>query len=199
MKDINTKNYKQISAIYCIKNIINENVYIGSTTNLYRRLIHHRAMLLQNKHSNSHLQKAFNKYGLENFKIEILELCEKDKKQLCIKECNYCKQYDKLYNLKTIEELSFGFTRTISPESRKKQSLKLKGKIPKNLKDIQQQRRRKIKKIMNEKIVEIFNSCTEAAKSLNMTTNLFTLYIGKKLDKKPSKYFPKNVRYEYYE
>jgi len=198
MKNINIKKYKRRPGIYCITNTINNYVYVGSTVNLYARLIHHRAHLISNKHSNPYLQNAFNKYGINNFKIKILEFCNKDKKELYAKECYYCKQYNYLYNIATIEEISFGRTIKFSKEAILKMSNSKKGKTPKNLKDIQQKRRRKIKKIVNEIVVEIYDSCTDAAKSLNMTPNLFTLYIGRKL-KQSSKYFSKNTRYEYYE
>jgi group I intron endonuclease len=197
MKDISTKKYGRCPAIYCITNLVTGYVYVGSTVNLYRRLIHHRAQLLLNRHSNLHLQRSFNNNGIDNFTIEVLEFCEKDSKELYHKEGLYCLQYDKLYNQHTIEEISFGHTWTLNDEVKKKMSNIKKGKIPKNLNYIQQKHRRKIIKIVDEKITETFDSCTDAAKSLNMKPNTFNLYIGKKLGRKKSKYFPKNTRYEY--
>ena len=51
------------AGIYCFINTINNKRYIGSAKDLYFRLIEH----LSNKKSNSALQSAIAKYGLEKF------------------------------------------------------------------------------------------------------------------------------------
>lgn len=53
----------KVSGIYCIENKINNKTYIGSSKNLYQRLLKHFALLRHNKHENAHLQSAWNKYG----------------------------------------------------------------------------------------------------------------------------------------
>ena len=77
MKSI-TQNLK-ISGIYCIINLKNGNRYIGSSKNIRQRLWSHRAELRHNKHENSHLQAAWNKYGEQNFDYYVIEVCDKDK------------------------------------------------------------------------------------------------------------------------
>lgn len=67
----------KVSGIYCIENKINNKTYIGSSKNLYQRLLKHFALLRHNKHENAHLQSAWNKYGEESFEWFILELCDK--------------------------------------------------------------------------------------------------------------------------
>jgi group I intron endonuclease len=62
------------SGIYKIT-ILN-NIYIGSSSNLARRLWEHEWRLKSNKHNNNHLQNVYNKYNIENFITEILEYCE---------------------------------------------------------------------------------------------------------------------------
>lgn len=64
------------SGIYTITNIINNKIYVGSSCTLNRRLTIHKRTLRQNKHHNIHLQRAYNKYGKEFFKFELLEYCE---------------------------------------------------------------------------------------------------------------------------
>lgn len=64
--------------IYQIKNQVNGKIYIGSSINLKQRFAKHLALLRHNKHSNSHLQNAWNKYGEQSFTITIVELCDKD-------------------------------------------------------------------------------------------------------------------------
>lgn len=60
--------------IYRILNIINNKIYIGSTFNLKKRKKRHLSDLKRNVHPNNHLQAAFNKYGVDNFKLEVIEL-----------------------------------------------------------------------------------------------------------------------------
>ena len=81
-----TKELK-VSGIYCIENITNHKTYIGSSKNIYQRLLKHFALLRHNKHQNAHLQNAWNKYGEDSFRWFILELC--DSKELTEKE-QYC-------------------------------------------------------------------------------------------------------------
>lgn len=66
--------------IYMIINLINGKKYIGSSINIRQRLWEHRATLRHNKHYNNHLQRAWNKYGEENFDFSILERCPKEKR-----------------------------------------------------------------------------------------------------------------------
>lgn len=65
--------YKIISGIYTITNLINNKIYLGKSSNLKRRLNNHKIALLSLRHENEHLQNSVNKYGIENFKFEILE------------------------------------------------------------------------------------------------------------------------------
>lgn len=82
----------KISGIYCIINIKNSKKYIGSSKNIRQRLWSHRTELRHNKHENSHLQNAWNKYGEHNFDYYILEKCEEslllEKEQLYIDTIN---------------------------------------------------------------------------------------------------------------
>ena len=82
----------KISGIYCIINIKNSKKYIGSSKNIRQRLWSHRAELRHNKHENSYLQNAWNKYGEHNFDYYILEKCEEslllEKEQLYIDTIN---------------------------------------------------------------------------------------------------------------
>ena len=66
--------YKKIAGIYKITCIPKKKVYIGQSIDVYDRLFRqHRAALRRNAHENSHLQNAFNKYGEENFKFELIK------------------------------------------------------------------------------------------------------------------------------
>lgn len=65
------------SGIYRITNIINNKIYIGSSSNLKSRKYVHFNNLSKNKHPNNSLQSDYNKYGKDNFKWEIIEYVEK--------------------------------------------------------------------------------------------------------------------------
>jgi group I intron endonuclease len=70
---------QHISCIYSITHIISKKRYIGSAAIVLQRWYKHKYSLRVNKHPNSHLQAAWNKYGESNFKFEIIEECSKDK------------------------------------------------------------------------------------------------------------------------
>jgi hypothetical protein len=70
---LSAKDLRGKSGIYMIS--CNSRNYIGSSKSLYDRLLEHRQKLLNNKHSNDFLQKAFNKYGIDSFNYEIIEFC----------------------------------------------------------------------------------------------------------------------------
>lgn len=73
----------KLRGIYCIKNDINEKIYIGSSNHIMLRIFggnstSHINSLRKGNHINYHLQNAWNKYGEKNFSFNILELCNKE-------------------------------------------------------------------------------------------------------------------------
>lgn len=64
------------AGVYQIVNKINNKVYIGGTLDLRERLSNHISELRNNHHHSIYLQRAFNKYGVNNFYFEILDICE---------------------------------------------------------------------------------------------------------------------------
>lgn len=60
------------SGIYCLRNKINNKVYIGSAKNLHIRKNAHFNNLRKNKHENKRLQNSWNTYGKDNFEYFIL-------------------------------------------------------------------------------------------------------------------------------
>lgn len=79
------------TGIYLILNTVNNKVYIGSAVDIKKRWRDHKWHLKENKHHNSHLQLAWNKYGENRFQFSILEECGIE--NLLLIERNYIIQY----------------------------------------------------------------------------------------------------------
>lgn len=60
--------------IYRIYNVVNKKFYVGSTVNTRERFRSHRRQLRSGGHHCKHLQAAWNKYGEECFKFEVIEI-----------------------------------------------------------------------------------------------------------------------------
>lgn len=87
--------------IYIIKNKINSRLYIGSTSDSFRKRWNlHKHHLENDKHRNSHLQYSWNKYGSDNFEFTIIEKCL-NKLKVLEREQYYIDSYDfeDLYNI----------------------------------------------------------------------------------------------------
>lgn len=65
-----------MQSIYKITNRVTGKFYIGSARRTQQRWNSHRSQLNLNKHSNLHLQRAWNKYGGAAFDFEVIENCD---------------------------------------------------------------------------------------------------------------------------
>lgn len=81
--------------IYKITNIKTDQVYIGSTTNYKQRERDHKCNF-KNKRKKSKLYQAMERYGYENFKMELIEEVERDK--MLERETYYIKKYNSVEN-----------------------------------------------------------------------------------------------------
>lgn len=70
------QNNKKLGGIYQIRQLSTGKKYIGSGTNLSRRLSRHRSELNCNRHANHHLQNAWVKHGEADFLFEVLEIVD---------------------------------------------------------------------------------------------------------------------------
>ena len=62
--------------IYRIKNLVNDKCYYGSSKNIEKRWVTHKNHLNGGKHHNVPLQRAWDKYGEDNFSFEVVEECD---------------------------------------------------------------------------------------------------------------------------
>lgn len=141
------------SGVYCIGNLINKKMYIGSAINLHRRLISHRSMLNGNRHINVHFQAAWNKYGEANFIFGIVEFVD-DKSILLEREQYWIDKsqcYKLGYNRSPTAGSNFGkIFGSPSKEHRIKISKALKGKQKPEWFSIRQTERQLGIKLSNE-------------------------------------------------
>lgn len=79
------------SGIYKITNTLNGKCYIGSSTNINRRLSTHKNLLVKNKHNSYKLQRSINKYGIDKFSFEIIEIVY------------FCKEFSTRYKTDLLE------------------------------------------------------------------------------------------------
>lgn len=105
MKLYRIRDYKK-AGIYCIKNLINNKVYIGKSINIHNRIKQHTTLLNRKSlDENRYLIAAWHKYTSDNFQYFVLEYLEPN--ELLLKErelywINYYESYnrDKGYNLR---------------------------------------------------------------------------------------------------
>ena len=114
--------------IYIIQNLVNGNIYIGSSINIRKRFSQHKSTLRHNTHRNKHLQNAWNKYGEENFEFIIIEHHSYPEKVLG-RENKYIKLYNPEYNNILVNSEGRFFH---SEETKRKIGIKSREKFIKN-------------------------------------------------------------------
>lgn len=118
------------SGIYAILNVSTSIYYVGSAVDLKNRWRQHKQELIWNKHRNSYLQHAYNKYGKLSFIFVVLELVDDktkliEREQYWIDETECCNRA-KGYNLSPKAGSNLGIKH--SEETRKRMSVAQKGK-----------------------------------------------------------------------
>lgn len=111
------------SGIYKITNTVNGKIYVGSSKVLEERWSRHVRELKQNIHHNIHLQRAWNKYGEENFSFDVLEVVESD---LLVKEQYWIDKLNPAYNIGSV-----GGGDNVSKHPKNKEFRELQSKLAK--------------------------------------------------------------------
>lgn len=119
----------QYSGIYALVNNMNNKIYIGKSANVYERVLEHFGRLNNNKHSNYHLQRSFNKYS-GSFIAILLEESECD--LLDDKERYFISYYETKnqnygYNMTDGGEGTLGYRHTDETKLRMSKSAKIRG------------------------------------------------------------------------
>ncbi len=93
-----------MQGIYRILNLITNMWYVGSASDIGKRWKDHKRDL-RNGNANPYLQNAFNKYGAENFILEILMEVKGSREEVFAKEQEYLDEWmstGQLYNLSSM-------------------------------------------------------------------------------------------------
>lgn len=102
-------------------------LYIGSAVDIVRRWRKHKYALNDGTHRNQYLQRAWDKYGSDNFSFIVLEYVQ-DQNKLLEAEQAYLDKYDKslLYNIMHTAGSAYGYKH--SAEARQAIKVKNTGK-----------------------------------------------------------------------
>lgn len=126
-KEIILKENKNKSGIYRWVNKVNDKFYVGSSINLAKRLSNYYSINRLRKiitKGTSLISSAIIKYGYINFKLEILEYC--DKESIITREQYYIDNLNPKYNICKIAGSTYGKKHSL--ETRNKIALALTGK-----------------------------------------------------------------------
>ena len=127
LKESKRKIYKELknkSGVYLFINDVTNDLYVGSSINLSKRMVSHFYYANSDKIGTTILIRAMKKYGLNNFSLGILEFCEKDAIE-CVKlEQKWIDHYEPSYNILKIAGSSFGFTHSIDTINKLKETLR---------------------------------------------------------------------------
>lgn len=86
------------AGIYAIRHMDSQKCYIGQASQICQRFYAHRIRLRKNNHWARHLQASWNKYGESAFEFLTLEICQKDKDILTIKEQQWIDRLRPIFN-----------------------------------------------------------------------------------------------------
>lgn len=119
--------------IYKYTNIINNKIYIGQTNNEQRRKREHFSCSIKKKKHKFH--KAIDKYGIDNFKYEVMCYC-KNRHEADLMEIFFINKYDSFNNGYNMTIGGMGYNGTKHPSYGRKHTLEERIKISQNRKGL---------------------------------------------------------------
>ena len=115
--------------VYEIRNMVNGHRYIGSSCHIMKRWQNHQEKLKRGIHHSRYLQRAYNLYGTESFKLFFLMQCGPkeliEQEQFWIDECQ--PEYNMSRHAAGGSLHGSGKGRIVSEETRRKSSISHKG------------------------------------------------------------------------
>lgn len=115
---------KNKSGVYLWKNLINNEIYVGSSKNLSRRFTFYFSILsLINYKNRSHIISALLKYGYSNFSLEVLEYCKPEKN--LIREQYYLDLLKPSYNILLKADSTLGRKHSLASIEKMRKAKKL--------------------------------------------------------------------------
>lgn len=110
--------------IYFIYCYVNKRLYVGSSTNISKRISKHMQFLRENRHENQRLQHSYNKYGESTFIWGVLENTKKEdlvkREQWWFDNTDCCNE-ERGFNICKVASSSLGYKHTdVSKEKMRK-------------------------------------------------------------------------------
>src|SRR2546428_643607 len=130
--DIVPQDLPDAPGIYAIVNRVNQHFYVGSATSLLKRYQHHLRDLGTHIHKNSHLQRAYDLYGSDSFRFEILELVE-HVEHLLTREQYYIDTLNPEYNIARTAGSNLGMTYTPETKAKMREARKAHPSMPEQM------------------------------------------------------------------
>lgn len=96
---------KPICGIYMIRCVTNDKAYIGSSSDVMRRLKTHKRELTNGSHNNLLLQHEYTKYGAENFVFKVIDKDLPEEMLLAYEKC-YMYKYDTMVKYKGYNQMN---------------------------------------------------------------------------------------------
>lgn len=115
------------TGIYYIISRVNGKRYVGSSINVEHRFVEHRHRLRLGKHHSIVLQRAWNKYGEENFEFKVIVTCKPEELIICEQKHIDYFSVGQLYNTNIKAGSRLGMKHT--SEAKRKMSLSQTGKV----------------------------------------------------------------------
>ncbi len=180
--------------IYCIYNMINSKFYLGSAVNLKRRLKKHRRDVESGKHHSIKFQRAFDKYGYDNFKVLVIE--ESDLENLKRSEeyylkllepfdsgYNICKSYRGRLGLKNSQETRMKISKALTGKKLSEEhKLKLQASSRIGITGIatKDPRLRKVEQIYNGVTINTFDCVSDAGRHTKISRSAISNVLCKR-------------------
>lgn len=117
----------RVCGVYMIKCFANGMIYIGSSTDVYRRWRSHRSKLSLGYHENPHLQKDYSTYGADSFIFCLVTNTDKSNLHRAEQFVLDNIEASQLYNVHPQADSAAG--RKLTPEQREQVSQRNKGRI----------------------------------------------------------------------